>query len=81
MVQAFGLDAVRLLAHGSDFTADEFGTLALLSLPTLILFIALVGAAYVRQGRRRTVEDAGGAAVRNAPAEAVDGGGSGADPS
>jgi hypothetical protein len=75
MDQVVGLEAGRLLAHGGEFTADEFGTLALLSLPVLVLSIAFVAAAYLRRGQRRTGDDAGPAAVqRNAHAETVQGG-------
>jgi len=82
MDPVFGLDSGRLLAHGGQFTADEFGRLALLSLPVLGLFVAFIWYVEFRQWRR-TDDDVGGrAAVQpNASARGSDGVGSRADPS
>jgi hypothetical protein len=80
MDSVLGLEAGRLLAHGGGFTADEFGRLALLSLPVLALFVAFVVVA-ARQRRLGTRADDSAADRRNVTAEAVGGGGSDADPS
>ena len=50
MNQVLVLEAGRLLAHGGEFTADEFGRLAVLSLPVLVLFTTFVVAYFRRSG-------------------------------
>jgi hypothetical protein len=49
MNSALVLEAGRQLAHGGEFTADEFGKLALLTLPVLVLFTTFVVIAYYRR--------------------------------
>jgi Zn-dependent protease with chaperone function len=80
MDPVLALEAGRLLAHGGEFTADEFGKLALLSLPVLALFIAFVVVAELRRQRGTRADDSA-AARRSMTAGTVGGGGSDADPS